>query len=83
MTWLPRYRTHWNPNRSNAQIVSSPDTRRSLGISRLECSQQRAVDIGKGKLFQIELRGFFKIGERILNRGALTHCPQFWACGDV
>jgi len=58
MTWLPRCLTCTKPKRSNARIVSPPETRRSLGMGGLKGSHQGPPGVGQWELFQVEFGRF-------------------------
>ncbi len=52
---------------SSAATASLPETQRSLGILNLKRRHERPTDIDPGELLQVQLRGFAKIGDGLVN----------------
>jgi hypothetical protein len=58
-----------NPKRFKARMASVPETWRSSGTFRLERGQQGPARLRQREFFQIQLSGFFEIGQSLFYAG--------------
>lgn len=82
MIWLPLRRTMTKPMRSSVARIFRSDVRGSLGMRHFERRHEGMRSHGLGEFFQIELRRFFQILQRLFHGMSLACRTRFRAIGD-